>query len=98
VFQEGHEKKGGRQAGTPNKRTSAIREYCEKRGVNPAYFCVDVLAGDTEAVGKDSISFEDKQWAVETLLPYVEGKRKPVDADGDDKGITLQDLADVLKP
>lgn len=80
----------GRKAGEPNKRTKLIKEYCEKRGVSPAFFCVDVLAGDAEAVGKDVITFEDKQWAVETLLPYVEGKRKPVDSEGnDDQGTVI---------
>jgi hypothetical protein len=86
-FKEGESRpeNAGRKSGTPNKRTQAIKDYCEKKGVNPAYFCVDVLAGDAEAVGKDSITFEDRQWAVETLLPYVEGKRKPVDSDGKDE-------------
>lgn len=73
----------GRKEGTPNKRSQLIRDYMEKKGVNPAHFCVDVLAGDAKAIGKDEITFEDKQWAVETLLPYVEAKLKQVEHTGD---------------
>lgn len=86
----------GRKEGTPNKRTMAIRQYAEERGVSPAHFCIDVLAGDTEAVGKEEITFEDRQWAAETLLPYLEGKRKPVDSDGNDKDTVLEGLMKVL--
>ena len=74
---------GGRKAGTPNKRSQLIRDYMEKRGVNPAFFCIDLLAEDHEAIGKDTITFEDKQWAVETLLPYVEAKLKQVEHTGE---------------
>lgn len=73
----------GRKEGTPNKRSQLIRDYMDKRGVNPAYFCIDLLAGDSEAIGKDLITFEDKQWAVETLLPYVEAKLKQVEHTGE---------------
>lgn len=88
-FEKGHKKLGGRQKNTPNKRTIEIREYAEQRGVSPAHFCIDLLAGDTEAIGKDTITFEDKQWAVETLMPYLEAKRKPVDSNGDDSDSLL---------
>lgn len=86
----------GRKADTPNKRTVAIREYAEKRGVNPAHFCIDLLANDNEAIGKDVITFEDKQWAIETLFPYMEGKRKPVDSEGNDRSDLMTDLLMAL--
>jgi hypothetical protein len=74
----------GRKAGTPNKRTVEIQEYAASRGVSPANFCIDLIAGDAEAIGKEVITFEDKKWAIELLFPYLYGKRKPVDSKGDD--------------
>src|SRR5688500_11778776 len=82
----------GRKKGQPNKRNQEIKEYAEKRGVSPAFWCIDVLAGDGEAVGKEAISFQDKQWPVETLMPYLYGKRKPIDSEGNDDGDALLDL------
>jgi DNA repair exonuclease SbcCD nuclease subunit len=86
----------GRKPGSENKRSLAIREYCEKRGVSPAHFCIDVLAGDGDAVGKDIISFEDKQWAVETLMPYVEQKLKQVEHTGESVGDFFLKLAEKI--
>jgi hypothetical protein len=74
----------GRKPGTPNKRTLEIQEYATSRNVSPANFCIDILANDTESIGKEVITFEDKQWAIELLMPYLYGKRKPVDSKGDD--------------
>lgn len=86
TFKDGDKKpeNSGRKPGTPNKRTLAIREYAASKGASPAQFLIDVLVGDGESVGKEVITFEDKQWAVELLMPYLEAKRKPVDSKGDD--------------
>lgn len=84
AFEKGQEKIGGREKGVPNKRTLAIREYAASRGASPAQFLIDVLVGDGESVGKEIITFDDKKWAVELLMPYLEAKRKPVDSKGDD--------------
>lgn len=86
AFKEGEARpeNAGRKAGTPNKRTAEIQEYAARRGVSPANFCIDLIAGDTEAIGKEVITFDDKKWAIELLFPYLYGKRKPVDSNGDD--------------
>lgn len=90
AFQPGQPRpeNAGRQPGSLNKRSTLIREYMEERGVKgPAHFCIDLLAGDKDAIGKDEITFEDKQWAVETLLPYVESKLKQIEHTGEGNGI-----------
>lgn len=84
MFELGHEKKGGRQVGTPNKRNQEINEYAEREGVNPARLLIDILSGKKAEIGKEPVTKDDIKWAVDLVMPYMFGKRKPVDSDGND--------------
>lgn len=85
-FEKGDPKpeNAGRKAGTPNKRTLEIKEYADSLGVSPANYLIDILAGKRDEIAGSEIDKNDVKWAVDTLMPYLYGKRKPVDSNGDD--------------
>ncbi len=79
----------GRKPGSLNKKNQEIADYANEKGVSPAHFLINVIAKDNESIDWDSISKEDQQWAIELLMPYMYGKRKPVDTNGDDSNDVL---------
>lgn len=78
-------KTGGRIAGTLNKNNQEIQELAKELGCNPAKILMLIILGDNEALNTDEIiNLDRKMKAAESLLPYLHGKRKPVDSKGDD--------------
>lgn|GEM_PF-826279 len=67
---KGLPKSGGRQKGTPNKRTIGFLEVLEGKGINLLETIID------EAMG---LSGRDKINVLVDLLPYVYPKRKPTE-------------------
>ena len=56
-FEAGHEKKGGRQKGTPNKKNQEIYELMKEHDANPILFDILVMKGDRRALGyEDRVS------------------------------------------
>jgi hypothetical protein len=98
-FQPGDKKpeNSGRKPGTPNKRNQEIRDYAESKGVSPAFFLIDILCGERIDIAKEPIDKDDYKWAIDTLMPYMYAKRKPADADGDDKGDPITELVNAFK-
>lgn len=73
------ERRGGRQAGTPNRRTAALREAIEAEGVDPAVALVRIAKAAEER--------EDFGLAVEAygkVLPLIHAKPKPAVLDPDE--------------
>lgn len=62
-------KSGGRQVGTPNKRTAATSQaaYNRFQGLMPLDYMLQVLRADESTV-------KDKQWAALAAAPYVHAK------------------------
>lgn len=98
AFKEGDPKpaNAGRKAGTPNKRTLEIKEYAESCGVSPANYLIDILAGKRDEIAGEAIDKNDMKWAIDALLPYMYGKRKPVDSNGDDSNDPLTAFIEAL--
>jgi hypothetical protein len=106
-------KTGGRQRGTPNKKNQELLELAKELDCNPAKILMHFAMNDTEALGlpelitktnksgdtweEPTISPELQKAAASDLMPYMYGKRKPVDSDGNDKGDPLSELADAIR-
>jgi len=91
-------KTGGRTAGTPNKKNQEIQELAKELGCNPAKVLMLIMLGDKEALGEEKdIDLDMKKDAAESLMPYLYGKRKPVDSDGDDKGDPITELVNAFR-
>lgn len=72
------ERRGGRQAGTPNRKTNALREAIEAEGVDPAVALVRIARSAEER--------EDYALAVEAygkVVGFLHARPKPVDTDPD---------------
>ena len=90
----------GRPVGRPNKRNQEINDYAKEKGVNPAFMLIEILSGERVELGKEPLEKDDYKWAIDTLMPYMYGKRKPVDSEGDDSdGIreTLETFLAITK-
>lgn len=96
-FEQGKAKTGGRQAGTPNKRNQEIKDYADSKGVSPAFMLIDILAGEKTEIAKEPLEKDDYKWAIDTLMPYMYGKRKPVDTDGNDGVDPITELVNAFR-
>ena len=85
AFEPGHPKYGGKVEGKPNKKNQEIQDLATKLGCNPAEVLMLIILGDSKALGvEEVIDLDRKMRASESLMPYLYGKRKPVDSKGDD--------------
>lgn len=97
AFEKDHDKFGGRKPGTPNKRNQEINDYAKEKGVSPAFMLIDILSGEKDEICKEPLDKDDYKWAIDTLMPYMYGKRKPVDTDGNDSIDPITELVNALR-
>lgn len=90
AFKEGDPKpeNSGRVKGTPNKRSQLV-ELAHEHDADPFMFLIHVMKGDGEQFldkWKEPMEFkfETRMDAAKELMPYLYGKRRPVDSNGDD--------------
>jgi hypothetical protein len=77
--------KSGRKPGTINKKNQEIQDLAEELGCNPAKILMLIALGDSESLGSiETIDLDRRKDAAKELMPYLYGKRKPVDSKGDD--------------
>jgi hypothetical protein len=96
-FEKGKEKTGGREKGAPNKRTLEIKDYADSKGVSPANFLIDIISGERDEIAGEPVDKFDFKWALDTLMPYLYGKRKPVDSNGDDSSDPISELVNAFR-
>lgn len=75
-FKPGHKKTGGRQKGTPNKRTVERQRMLDKAkldGTDPMSFAVSILRDP-------NMPFKERQWAAEQLFPYSHPKLSSIES------------------
>lgn len=102
-------KNAGRKPGTPNKKSLQLEERAAELGVDPFLFLAHFMMGDTKSLGEEpfvddetgeetypKIPLEDRREAAKELMPYLYGKRKPVDKDGDDSSDLIEGLISAL--
>ena len=70
------ERRGGRSAGTPNKRTAEVRERLDALGCDPLEGLAKIAADPTIDIALRARCYAD-------LLPYVYPKRKTVELTAD---------------
>lgn len=75
-------KTGGRRKGTPNRATEARQAQIAASGLTPLDFMLSVLRDEQQ-------SFEARMDAAKAAAPYCHPKRAPVDADGNESGLTV---------
>jgi hypothetical protein len=97
AFEPGHEKLGGKVKGSLNKKNQEIQELAKELGCNPAKILMLIMIGDKETLKEEKdIDLDRKMKAAESLMPYLYGKRKPVDSDGDDTDSLLSVFVSAL--
>jgi hypothetical protein len=72
------ERRGGRVAGTPNKKSAAIIAAAKASGLLPHEFLLAVSRG--EAVGDHFPTFEERLDAAKAAAPYYAPKLSTIDA------------------
>lgn len=99
AFEPGHEKVGGKVKGSLNKKNQEIQELAKELGCNPAKILMLIMLGDHKALNVEEldIDLDRKMTAAKELMPYLYGKRKPVDSDGDDKGDPITELINAFR-
>jgi hypothetical protein len=70
MYEVGKSKTGGRTKGTPNKRSSELKQALEDNGIDPVSVITDVLP---ELTPKEKLN------AMLSLMPYIYPKRKPIE-------------------
>lgn len=86
----------GRPVGKPNKRSRQIAEEAEEQNASPPSLLIQIIAGNKTDICGEPVTKDDWKWAVSELLPYVAGKRKPVDSTGDDSSSIVSELMDFI--
>ncbi len=87
----------GRKPGTPNKRNQEVNAYADSKGVSPARILIDILSGEKTTIANEAIDKYDYKWAIDTLMPYMYGKRKPIDSNGDDSADPITELVNAFR-
>jgi len=73
------ERRGGRQRGTPNKRTAAVTETLEALGCDPIEGMARIAMDETAELGIRAQMYKE-------LAQYVAPKRKAIEVTGEDGG------------
>jgi hypothetical protein len=89
----------GRKPGSINKKNQEIVDLARELNCDPARILMMIIIGDFEGlkVHPTEIDLDKRKEAAKELMPYLYGKRKPVDSDGSDKGDPLSDLINVIR-
>lgn len=88
----------GRPKGSLNKRNLEIFELAQELKCNPAKILMLIALGDAEALrcAPEEMDVDRRMAAADKLMPYLYGKRKPIDAEGDDSSSMIVDLLMAL--
>ena len=79
-------KTGGRQSGTPNRRTTTIQDKLAKLGCDPIEGMAQIAMDQTAELSLRAQMFKE-------LAQYVEPKRKAIEISGPEgRAMTLEDL------
>jgi hypothetical protein len=103
MFKPGDKKpaNSGRKPGVVNKRAQQLTELAELHNADPFMFLVNVMKGnESEFIDKrgdvPNIKFETRMEAAKELMPYLHGKRKQVDSEGNDTNDLIADLINAI--
>lgn len=91
--------KAGRQAGTPNKKNQEIQDLAKELNCHPAKILMLIIMRDSEALDcdKSEIDLDRRMTAAKELMPYLYGKRKPIDSEGNDSADPLSELVNAIR-
>lgn len=87
----------GRPKGEANKRSRVLADEAQEAGADPAKILIDIISGAKQDLAGEPIEKNDLKWAVEQLLPYIHGKRKPVDSGGSDSVDPISEIVNALR-
>lgn len=85
------ERRGGRQKGTPNKRTASVTEYLKEKGADPIAVLSDLLLGAVEEKDKPQMAYLAIQ-----LAPYSAPKLAASKIEGELVGLTYEEKLAIL--
>jgi hypothetical protein len=92
-FQPGHERSGGRQKGTPNKKRS-LEEVCEEKGIDPFAALLEMAQDQSDK----HLRFQ----ALKEVCQYLYPKRKTLEHSGEINtnpyaDYSLEELEEMVK-
>lgn len=98
-FESGHEKLGGKKKGSLNKKNQEIVDLASELGCNPAKILMLIAIGDFESLkcSEMEMDIDRRKEAAKELMPYLYGKRKPVDSNGDDSHDPITELVNAFR-
>jgi hypothetical protein len=86
----------GRPAGKGNIRSRQIAEEAEQENASPPRLLIKIISGEKIEICGEPVTKDDWKWAISELLPYVAGKRKPVDSEGNDKSDVIATILEAI--
>lgn len=96
-FEPGHQKFGGRTKDSLNKKNQEIHDLAKELNCNPAKILMLIAMGDGHALGlHEHIDLDQRKDAAKDLMPYLYGKRKPIDSEGNDSSTALEDILSAI--
>jgi hypothetical protein len=89
----------GRKAGSLNKKNQEIIDMANELGCNPAKILMMIAIGDFESlkVSEFDIDLDKRMDAARDLMPYLYGKRRPIDSDGNDGVDPITELVNAFR-
>lgn len=98
AFEPGHSKLGGRKPNTVNKKNQEIQDLATELGCNPAKILMLIAMGKVKELNctESFITVDKRMDAAKDLMPYLYGKRKPIDSDGNDSRDILSDILEAI--
>lgn len=90
------ERRGGRQKGTPNKKTAKLLEGVAAGGMTPLEFLLAVMRGTLpERKEDDTATLESERFglrfeAAKAAAPYVHAKRTQIEGTGEGGAVVVQ--------
>lgn len=92
------EKFGGRSKGTLNKKNQEIADLAKELNCNPAKILMLIAMGEGQALGLEyDPDLDQRKDAAKDLMPYLYGKRKPVDSNGEDANDPISELVNAFR-
>ena len=86
----------GRPKGSLNKRNIEIFELAQELNCNPAKILMLIALGNSQELNGEIIDIDKRMAAAKELMPYLYGKRKPVDSNGDDANDPITAFIEAL--
>ena len=99
AFEPGNKKpaNSGMKKGQFLKKNQEIQDMAAELGCNPAKILMLIAMGDAFSLNRtEVIDLDKRKEAAKELMPYLYGKRKPIDSEGNDKTDIISEILEAI--